>query len=459
MSDVRRVKSVKQAAETASATVPAVPARRKHHELSESDFNDLSSAARDLQALLKDAVAQVATAVHIEPHGREVVVRYRVDGLLRPGKRLASKALPDLVARVKLLANLDVLEHRLPQDGRFDIETGGKRFSVRAALSPVADGEKIVLHVADVTLAPHDLSQLGFWGRGLATIQDALQTPRGLIIIGGPAGSGKTTTLYTLLHLVFNPAHSMATVEETIDRRLAEINQTPVNLRAGMTYASALRAVLRQDPNILMVSDVQEPESAAQTVQAALAGRLVFAGMHTPDVAASLAQLQAMRVEPYLLASTVKAIVNQRLVRRLCSDCRESYKPSTGEFEAACTACGLSPVGAVSHLAALEKQAATDSGITQPSQAVSGGRVVKLWRANPDGCDSCGHTGYKGRVALVEVLAMTPAMQKLVFSTSDPKALYDLAIADGTVPVPMDGFVKVALGETSMAEVLRAVQR
>jgi type IV pilus assembly protein PilB len=419
------------------------------------DFGDDSIAARELADLLEVAAATHASAIHIEPHGKVVQVRYRVDGLLRPGKALQKTPLNAMAARVKSLANLDTTETRVPQDGRFETTLGGNMYAVRAAVLPVADGEKIVLHLVDQAAAPHDLEQLGYWGNSLHALQDALTHPHGLILVSGPANSGKTATLYGLLHLVTKPTINVATVEDVIEHRVNGINQTPVNLKAGMTFAGALRAVLHQDPNVLMISELREPEATSLALQAALAGRLVVAGIHTRNVAEATAHLVAMHVEPYLLASATRAIANQRLARRLCTDCCQSYQPSSQEITGALQACGLEPASALGHLAELQKQASQELSI--PAKAMSGTKIMQLWRANPAGCDTCGHTGYRGRVAINEVLTVSPQIQKLIFANATPTALYDQAIAEGMTPLPMDGLVKAALGVTSLDEVLRVV--
>jgi len=419
-----------------------------------SAIADDAPAAAALTALLEDAVKAAATTVHIEPQGNDLHVRYRIDGLLREGRELKGLSIATLAQRVKLLANLDIQEDRVPQDGRFETAIAGKKFVVRSSLLPVADGEKVVLHLADQSNAPHDLERLGYWGHSLQALTDAMEHTHGLVVVGGPADAGKTATLYGLMHMAAHPTRNLATVEDAIEHRVPGLNQTPVNIKAGMTYASALRAVLQQDPNVVMVSELRDPETTDMAVHAGLAGRLVIAGMSTHDIAATVAHIVTMRVEPYLLASATRAIANQRLVRRLCQECRVGYKPDADEFATACAATGLNHDGALSHIAELEKTAAAEFGI-KTNGALVGGKVAKLWRAREGGCDACGGTGYKGRVAIAEVLTMSPAIQKLVFSAAGPEALYDRAVAEGMVPMPLDGLVKATLGMTSLSEVLR----
>ena len=424
---------------------------------SKGDISDTSDAAKALTGLIMDAVKTGASAVHVEPHGHDVVVRYRIDGVLRPSNGFKKVPLTVVAQRVKLLGHLDIDEDRVPQEGRFDVEVAKKRYVIRASLLPVADGEKIVLHVTDQTSEPHDLEKLGYWGTNLAALRDAAERSHGLVVVGGPSGSGKSATLYGLLHMVADPSVNIATVEDTIEHRVAGINQTPVNTRAGMTFASALRAVMHQDPNVLMVSDLYEAEATEMALQAALAGRLVFAGMSTHDISASLSHIVAMNIEPYLLASGARAIANQRLVKRLCAECKESYRPTVDEITSACMACGMRADGAVAHIAELGPKAAQELGVKSDSTVVKAGKVNQLWRAKPGGCDACGGTGYRGRIVIAEVASMSPALQKLVFAGADTMAIYNQAIVEGMVPMPLDGMVKAALGITSLDEVLRVV--
>ncbi len=415
------------------------------------DVSDASPAAETLGALIKDAVRVGAAAIHIEPHGHDAVVRYRVDGLLRAGKAVAPAMLGLLAARAKSLANLDAAETRVPQDGKFELAVGDKKWAIRVTILPVADGEKIVLHIADQSVAPHSLEKLGYWGQALHTLADAAEQT-GLVVVGGPAGSGKTATLYGLLQVAADPSRNSMTVEDPIEQRLTGINQTPVNTKAGMTFGTTVRAVLHQDPNVLMVGDVNEPETAHLILQAALGGRLVLAGMAAHDIAASILHLIAMHAEPYVVASSVRVVANQRLVRRLCQDCHEQYKPTAEAFTTACAALGLHPEGARGHIVSLKVTAAADLGVTSPETTST---TMHLWRAKEGGCANCGNTGYKGRIVMSEVVAISPALQKLIFSGAGGAAFYDQAMQEGMVPLPLDGLVKASLGLTSLEELMR----
>lgn len=451
ISDVRRVSGGRGVVKKA----PGV-AHAPQKQTDTSKGPAVARVAKALTDVLEAAAAVRAATVHIEPHDKEVVVRYRVDGALRAGKTVPVQILSDLTSHVKQLANLDTQEDRVPQDGRFDTTLGGTKYVVRASFLPTADGEKIVLHLSNQTSEVHDLERLGYWGQALTALTQALDTERGLVVVTGPTGSGKTATMYGLLHMLADPSRTIATVEDTVEHRVPGISQTEVNSKAGMTFDETLRAALHQDPNVVMVSELREPATAQVAVHAAVAGRLIIAGMHFRNVAAALSHLSAMDIEPYLLASAVHAVANQRLVRRLCQECRESYQPTPEEFTAACHASGLSPHGVIGHLARLEQEAAAAFKV-EPTGTIENGAITRMWRAKPGGCEACGHTGYKGRIALCEVILISPAIQKLIFASNPAIALYNQAITEGLVPLPIDGFVKSMLGFTSLEEVLHAV--
>lgn len=445
ISDVRKVSG------GGAKTTPVLPKLKEQNA-----FGDTSPAAAIVTALLEDAISTGASAVHIEPHHDLVHVRYRIDGLLHEGKSVPLDALTNLTKRFKRLANVDITETRLPQDGRFDLRINKHQYIVRVSLLPVADGEKIVAHIVDQSSAPHELEKLGYWGPALQIMQETADSTRGLVLVGGPVGGGKTSTLYGLLGTALKPSLNAITVEDVIEHRVTGVTQTPVNSKANMTFAGTLRAVLHQDPNIVMVSDIHEPDTAGQVLHAALGGRLVLAGLQSRDVAASIAHLAAMHVEPYVLATAIRVVANQRLVRRLCTLCHEEYTPSASEFDAMCKAMGLPADGVKVHLTNLQSIAAADLNVEPATLA---GSKLPLWRHNEKGCNNCGGRGYKGRMAIVEVMTVSPAIQKLIMSSASGASLYDQAIQEGMVPLPLDGLVKVVLGLTSAEEVLHAVQR
>ncbi len=414
-------------------------------------------SVRLIQTVVGDAIKKDATSIHIEPHNKDVVVRYRIDGLLQPGFELQKSSLADLTKSLKQLANLDVDEDRVPQEGKYEIEIADKIFVLRVAIIPVADGEKIVLHVSGQADEVENLEKLGYWGQAREQLLEVTEQTRGLIIISGPAESGKTSTLYSLIKAVSDPTRNISTVEDIIDRRLTGINQTLVNAKAGMTFESTLRAVMRQEPNVLMVSDLHDVHSASITMHAALAGKLVMVGLTSSNIATAVSYLRALKVELYLLAASTRIIVNQRLVRRLCLGCRESYKPSMEEFGSKCLSIGLRPSGVIGRLDDLQKIAAVDLDVKKPKKSASENEPVRLWRASQKGCEKCGFTGYHGRIVIAEALKCTPEIQRLIYSSASSDILYKQAISEGMIPLPLDGLIKVTLGITSIEEICFAL--
>lgn len=412
---------------------------------------------RLLKSIISEATKKDATSIHIEPHDKEVAVRYRIDGLLQPGSEVQQASLTDLIKSIKQLANLDVDENRVPQEGKCEVELADEVFVLRVVIMPVADGEKIVLHISGQADEIEDLEKLGYWGQAREQLLEVTEQTRGLIIISGPAESGRTSTLYSLIKTARDPTRNIATVENAIDRRLIGVNQTLVNSKAGMTFENTLRAVMRQEPNVLMVSDLHDAHSASIALHSALAGKLVMVGLSSSNVATAISYLKALKIEPYLLAASTRVIVNQRLVRRLCAGCRESYKPSMEEFGSKCLSIGLRPSGVIGRLDDLQKTAALELDVKKPKKPASENEPVRLWRASQKGCEKCGFTGYHGRIVISEVLKCTPEIQKLIYSSASSDILYKQAIGEGMIPLPLDGLIKATLGITSIEEICFAL--
>lgn len=415
-------------------------------------FADGSPMTKLATTVLTDAAIAGTSVVHIEPHHASWQIRYRIDGVLHKGKALSPDALLNLIVRLKALSGIDVNETRLAQQGRFDTILNSRPYLIRVNTLPIEGGEKLVVHLAEQSNEAPRLETLGYWGAALQTLQRATEAMRGLVLVGGPAGSGKTATLYGLLGIAVDPSLSATTVENIVEHRLTGVTHTPVP--AHESFAHTLRAVLNQDPNLILLSDIKDADTANQAMHAAL-GRMFVAGLQSTDLAASIAHLEAMGVPPYVLASSLRAIANQRLVRQLCQTCRQDYMPNSKEFDALCTAMGLGSHGARSHLTNLQSVAAADLK-AKPVSFANG--KLGLWRASEQGCDDCGGRGYKGRIVIAEVLDITPAVQALIMSHASGKALYDHAIQHGMVPLPLDGLVKVVLGLTSVEEVLQATR-
>jgi type IV pilus assembly protein PilB len=296
--------------------------------ISAEDISEDAPIAKTVNIILEYAVKNGASDVHIEPRENIVQIRYRIDGILRESMTLPKQILPAVVSRIKILAALKIDEHRLPQDGRFKAVIGSKTAAVRVATLPIMDGEKVVMRILDESTKAASLEELGFAGQALKAIKNGMKQPDGMILVTGPTGSGKSTTLYSVLTMMNTPNVNISTVEDPVEYRIQGVNQTQVNIQAGMTFANGLRALLRQDPNIIMVGEIRDSETANLAVQAALTGHVVLSTLHTNNAATSLPRLLDMKIEPFLIASTVNTVVAQRLVRKLCTKCKTPFTPS-----------------------------------------------------------------------------------------------------------------------------------
>jgi type IV pilus assembly protein PilB len=305
----------------------------KKQEVSAKDLTEDAPIAKTVNIILEYAVKSRASDIHIEPRENIVQVRYRIDGVLRETMTLPKPILAAVVSRIKILANLKIDEHRVPQDGRFKFTLGSKMVALRVSTLPIMDGEKVVMRLLDESSRALTLEELGFEGRALEIIVANLHKPHGMTLVTGPTGSGKSTTLYSVLNLLNTPGVNISTVEDPVEYRVSGVNQTQVNPKAGMTFATGLRALLRQDPNIIMVGEIRDGETADLAVQAALTGHVVLSTLHTNNAATTLPRLLDMGIEPFLIASTVNTVIGQRLVRRLCPVCRVTYTPDAKELD------------------------------------------------------------------------------------------------------------------------------
>lgn len=426
--------------------------------VSEADLSEDSPIAQTVNLLLEYAIRSNASDVHIEPRESFVQVRYRIDGVLKEVNRLPRSVLGALTSRIKILANLKIDERRVPQDGRFKIKIAGKQYALRVSTLPVTDGEKVVMRILDESNQAVQLSDLGYWGHSLEVISQALTEPNGMVLITGPTGSGKSTSLFSILTLLNTPDVNISTVEDPVEYKIPGVNQTQTNSKAGMTFATGLRALLRQDPNIIMVGEIRDSETANLAVQAALTGHLVFSTLHTNNAATSLPRLLDMNIEPFLIASTVRAVVGQRLVRRLCSHCRQSYTPGQEEVEAITRLFGFQKGQDFSAIHALEKQAADQHVGGEGPLGTSETTILTLWHAAPDGCEECNGTGYRGRIGIYEVLDNSIAVQKLIVSNATSTQIQDQAVAEHMITMQIDGLVKALRGSTTVEEILRVTK-
>lgn len=418
-------------------------------DVSEEDIAEDSPIAQTVNLIIEYAVKSGASDIHIEPRDKQVLIRYRVDGVLKEANRLPKRTLNALVSRIKILSNLKIDERRAPQDGRFKITMNGRVFAFRVSTLPITEGEKVVMRILDESSEPLSLETLGFWGRALSDIQEASKQPHGMILVTGPTGSGKSTTLHSVLHILNKPDVNISTIEDPVEYKLEGVNQTQVSPMAGMTFVAGLRALLRQDPNIIMVGEIRDGETAGLGVQAALTGHLVFSTLHTNNAATCLPRLLDMDIEPFLIASVVRVVIGQRLVRRLIPEDCEQYAPNDEERKEIERVFGIESKADWDVIIKLMQDGQEHFG--QP-------RSTKLmfWRPKADLPND--RTGYKGRMGIYEVLKNTEDIQKLIVSNGTSEEIQAQAVKDGMVTMQLDGLIKALLGMTSIEEILRVTR-
>jgi type IV pilus assembly protein PilB len=429
-------------------------------DVSEDEVAEDSPIAQTVNLIIEYGVKATASDIHIEPREGFVIVRYRIDGMLREANKLPRKVLGALVSRIKILSNLKIDEHRAPQDGRFKVEVAGQTYALRVSTLPIVDGEKVVMRILNESTKASSFEDLGFWGDALKSLQHAIVQPHGMVLVTGPTGSGKSTTLFSVLTMLNTPNVNISTVEDPVEYRVAGANQVQVNPIAGMTFTNGLRALLRQDPNIIMVGEIRDGETADLGVQAALTGHLVFSTLHTSNAATCLPRLLNMGVEPFLIASTVRVVLGQRLVRRLCSHCREAFAPDSTLLAQIGKIFNLDVSGVMKQLHDYEKSALADgigkaSKVTADELSTREGSIGRLFKAHEEGCENCNHTGYRGRIGIYEVLDNSESIQKQIVTNGTSEVIEALAVKEGMVTMQLDGLVKALRGETTINEVLR----
>ncbi len=409
----------------------------------EKDLRQLAEgipAVRVLDSLLRHAIVQNASDIHIEPRENALLVRYRIDGILHDAMSLPKTAAASITARVKVLANLRLDEKRLPQDGRFRMETDGDRVSFRVSVLPTYHGEKTVMRLLREDVSGFTLESLGFHGDGLERAHSATRKKTGLILVTGPTGSGKSTTLYTMLDILNTPDVNISTVEDPIEYQMPRINQTQVRPDIGFSFATGLRSLVRQDPDIIMVGEIRDRETASLAINAALTGHLVLSTLHTNSAAGAVPRLLDMGVEPFLLASTLQVVIGQRLVRTLCST-REEYQLSTSEVNGLEK---LADLGAI--LRALKEENAAPKNATWKTLTLAREKVSKE-------CE----TGFSGRRGIQEILPVSEDIKELILKGGTADDIEDAARKEGMLTMLEDGIFKSATGVTSVEEVLRVV--
>lgn len=429
-----------------------------NEKVAEEDVNENSPIAQTINLLLEYAIRSNASDIHIEPREEFVQIRYRIDGVLREVNRLPRNVHAALVSRIKILSNLKIDERRVPQDGRFKVKVAGKQYALRVSTLPITDGEKVVMRILDESNQAINLDKLGYWGYSLESISEAITEPHGMILVTGPTGSGKSTSLFSVLSQLNKPDINISTIEDPVEYKIPGVNQTQTNSAAGMTFAHGLRALLRQDPNIIMVGEIRDGETANLGVQAALTGHLVFSTLHTNNAATCLPRLLDMDIEPFLIASTVRSVVGQRLVRRLHHETRTAYTPSDQEREAIIQLFNLRGGQDFRYIHELEKQAAAQGiGGDAPLSTDENG-IKTLYKPGEYEDGNGKHDGFKGRMGIYEVLNNTPPVQQMIIANATSTQIQEQAIAEGMITMQTDGLIKALRGETTIEEVLRVTK-
>ena len=398
----------------------------------ESDLAGIEAAVEEapivklVTAIMTQAVGDRASDVHIEPTEKDVRVRFRVDGVLHEVMHSPKSIQGGLISRLKVMADLNIAEKRVPQDGRVSMRVSGKNLDLRLATLPTVYGEKIVIRILDKSNALLKLSDLGFHEEAFRKYEVSFRRPYGAILATGPTGSGKSTTLYATLNIVNEISKHIITVEDPVEYRLAGVNQIQVNPKAGLTFASALRSILRADPDIILIGEIRDRETAMIAVEAALTGHLVLSTLHTNDAPSAITRLTEMEVETFLVASAIDCVVAQRLARKLCEKCKEAYVPDRGEL--------------------------IEAGFLESQLD----EIHELYRAV--GCGSCSNTGYRGRTGLYEVMPMSEEIERLTVDRASSETIRTVALQQGMMELRMDGLLKAAKGFTSIEEIARVVK-
>jgi type IV pilus assembly protein PilB len=404
-----------------------------------------SPISKALTAILDYAATNRASDIHIEPLEKELKIRCRVDGILREIMKLPKSTEPPLVSRIKILANLKIDEHRIPQDGQFTMTVNKHQIDLRIAISPVVWGEQVVIRLLDKTGTSLKLEDMGYKGRALRMLRKGAARPNGMILTSGPTGSGKSTSMYALIQEIMNDSINIVTLEDPVEYKMPGINQIQVNADVGLTFAGGLRSILRQDPDVIMVGEIRDKETATLAVQAALTGHLVFSTLHTNSAAGILPRLLDMGIEPFLIASTVHTVIGQRLVRRIGAE-QEEYQSTGPETEAIHATIGKFLPEKKEEM---DKYAKDFGYKTLPLRGQSAYTLTK----GKEGPGSPG--GYKGRMGLYEVFEVSPAIQQLILNRAPSSEIQKVAQSEGMVTMREDGYLKVLDGETSLAEVDR----
>ncbi|NLI11369.1 MAG: Flp pilus assembly complex ATPase component TadA [Peptococcaceae bacterium] len=399
------------------------PEVAEHDEIKEDVIIDEAPVIRLVNSIITRAISEEASDIHIEPFVRGIRIRYRVDGLLREVMKLPRKMIFAIVSRIKVMSNLDIAERRMPQDGRIPLKLTGHDLDLRISTMPTIYGEKVVIRILyKESIKNYTLEKLGFSEHNLERFSAFIKSSYGMLLVTGPTGSGKTTTLYTALNSINTVNQNIITVEDPVEYMLDGVNQAQVNVKAGITFAGYLRSILRQDPDIIMIGEIRDHETAEIAVQAAITGHLLLSTLHTNDAPGAVTRLIDMGVAPFMVASSLLGVVAQRLVRRICENCKQECLPEESEIAFA----GL-PAGTVLYSGA--------------------------------GCEKCNFTGYRGRIAIYEVMTMTPSLKSIVLNSATTEELREAAVSGGMITLKEDGIKKALSGLTTIKEIIRVAFR
>jgi type IV pilus assembly protein PilB len=414
LSDISTALELESGKSTETAIVPVADAQ-----------DDDAPIVRFVNLLISQAIQDRASDIHIEPGEHELHVRYRIDGVLHDMQRAPKNVQDGVISRIKIMSDIDISERRRPQDGRMSVLHAGREIDLRVATLPTVYGEKVVMRILDNSAAGLGLEQLYLLEGNAETYKRSYTKPYGMILVTGPTGSGKSTTLYTTLHAVARPEINVITVEDPVEYRMKGINQVQVNPKAGLTFASALRSILRSDPDVVLIGEIRDQETAQIAIEASLTGHLVLSTLHTNDAPSAITRLTEMGIEPFLVGSALDCVVAQRLARRLCDRCREPYSPPADEL--------------------VNLRIGYSADMPVPT----------LYRAV--GCQACSKTGYRGRVAVHEVMAVTEPIERLAVARASSAEIGHLAVEQGMTTLRQDGWAKALLGMTTIEEILRVV--
>jgi len=432
---------------TVNGSAPAEKKEEKesYASVQEGEATIGPQVVRLVDALIGRAIREEATDIHVEPEEKSVGARFRVDGILHNRPNISKILQPAVITRIKIMANIDISENRVPQDGRISFPWEGRNYDLRVSTFPTIYGEKIVMRVLDKERVILGLEQLGFSPSALAIFRKSIQRPNGIILVTGPTGSGKTTTLYSTLAFVNSTERNIMTLEDPVEYEIPDIHQSQINPKAGLTFASGLRAILRQDPDIILVGEMRDAETVDVAIRAALTGHLVFSTLHTNDAVGSIPRLLDMDVNPSLMASTFVAIIGQRLVRKVCPHCKEVTMPDES----------LLQLVGISRAKQEDRSTFEVFHQTDKQPVVVNREKQEITFYHGKGCTRCFQTGYRGRIGIFEILALSPAISQMIAQRSSAQAILQKAREEGMTTMMEDGVEKAGQGVTTLEEVIR----